>query len=71
MSSETKNQTNDTRRPVLPRRPHTIFMGLMGVALLAFSSWAFLREVTIAPAAQPGMARHIPFPGAGRQHHGG
>jgi hypothetical protein len=73
MSSETKNQINRARRPVLPRRPHTAFMGLMGLALLALSSWAFVREVTFVPGAQPSIARHLPFPRApgSQQHRGG
>jgi hypothetical protein len=41
----------------LPRRPHTTVMGVMGLALLAMTGWAFLHE--IGPRSQlPSFARH-------------
>jgi hypothetical protein len=42
-----------------PRRPQTTFMGLMALALLGMTGWAFVHE--LLPGAQaPSLARHAP-----------
>jgi hypothetical protein len=53
----TNTQTRVSRN--FPRHPHTALMGLMGLALLAVTGWAFVHE--LIPGAQgPSLARQAP-----------
>jgi hypothetical protein len=70
--NKTNNESNSAGRPGLPRRhPHTAFMGLMGLALLGMTGWAFLHQATMTPTAQPGIAHHAPSPRVHARQHGG
>jgi hypothetical protein len=51
--------TNTQVNGNFPRHPHTAFMGLMGLALLGMTGWAFVHE--LIPGAQgPSLARQAP-----------
>jgi hypothetical protein len=56
LRSRAEGAANSPRR--FGWRPHTTFMGVMGLALLALTSWAFVRELLPAHGPIPSIATH-------------